>query len=262
MDSLRWMLLGLGVMVIAGVYAWTRWQAAREDRQYRSMLSRDPDADPLVDAPHEAGSRYKPEASPGVQYTDAQMDDELDALDRAIRDENSVDPLSGNIESGLSTGADVEPESAQVSANDPALVPHDEKLLVLYLVANRTVPFRGKALRKSFGKAGLEFGDMDIYHRTTTGGTPVFSVANLVEPGTFSPEDMDASETRGISLFMRLPGPVPSLSAFDDFSDTAWKLAKQLGGELRDESRRIVTRQSLDQMRESLAAFEHRQQVV
>ena len=48
MDSLRWILLGLGAVVIAGVYLWTRWQAAREERQYGAVESRGFDSEPVI----------------------------------------------------------------------------------------------------------------------------------------------------------------------------------------------------------------------
>jgi cell division protein ZipA len=207
MDSLRWILLGLGVLVIIGVYVWTRWQAAREDRQYESMLAGDLEADPLTYSGDTRDAGFEP------------IDDELGALDRAVYEDDTFDPAIEDFDTA--TSAEIEPEPVQAPANDSAPAAADEKLLVFYLVANRTVPFKGKALRKSFGKAGLEFGEMDIYHRRTSSGAPVFSVANLVEPGTFDQRTMDSSETRGVSLFMRLPGPVPTLSAFDDFSNTA-----------------------------------------
>lgn len=249
MDSLRWILLGLGVLVIGGVYLWTRWQSVREDRQYGSMLSRELDADPLIDT----------RSGTPADEIEA-IDEALNMLDKAVYEDVSPDPAIEDF--GAEPALQTEPESSQDSANGAGFSAADERLLILYLVANQGTPFQGKALRESFGQVGLEFGEMDIYHRKSRSGAPVFSVANLVEPGTFDQVTMDSSETRGISLFMRLPGPVPSVNAFDDFSTTARELVDQLGGELRDESRGIFTEQSMERIRKSLVEFERNQQVV
>ena len=73
-----------------------------------------------------------------------------------------------------------------------------------------------------------------------------------VWPGTFSPDDMEFFLTPGVTLFLQLPGPVDGVEAFDDFVHTAERLAVELGGELRDEKRCVLTHQALMQVRESI----------
>ncbi len=60
-------------------------------------------------------------------------------------------------------------------------------------------------------KAGLEFGDMGIYHRLVDGHPeqgPIFSVANLTKPGNFDMARIATLQTAGLSFFMALAGPV------------------------------------------------------
>ena len=82
-------------------------------------------------------------------------------------------------------------------------------------------------------KAGLEFGDMGIYHRLVDGKRelgPIFSVANMLKPGNFDLAHLDALHTRAFSLFMTLPAPLPALDAWDAMLPTAQRLAELLDG--------------------------------
>lgn len=255
MDSLRWILLGLGILVIAGVYLWTRWQSARDERLYGAMLAEDPGTEP---APPAVPSRHGFGAPADESF--AAVRDELSELERAISEQTSPDSRPDIEGPEMAAGAD--PAESYLSAQELDLPGQDEKLLVFYLVAERGTLYQGQALHTAFTRAGLVFGEMDIYHRLARNGAPVFSVANVVEPGTFDQGTLDTSETRGVSLFMRLPGPVPSVRAFDDFSATAWQLLDELGGELRDESRNVATQETMNRVRETLVEIERKQRLV
>ena len=102
---------------------------------------------------------------------------------------------------------------------------------------------------------------MDIFHRLPPrgkGGTELFSVANLVEPGTFDVDNMDGFTTPGICLFMRLPGPAEPLEAFRLMLDTAQVLAENLDAELFDDQHCQLRQQTLEHLRERVEEFERR----
>ena len=103
---------------------------------------------------------------------------------------------------------------------------------------------------------------MDIYHRHEQSDTtsPVqFSVASAVEPGTFKPEDMPALSTPGISFFMSMPGPTNSMQAFEFMLETAQCVVRNLGGELKDERRSVMTPQTIEHCRQRIREFERKQ---
>jgi cell division protein ZipA len=262
MDSLRWILLGLGAVVIAGVYLWTRWQAAREERQYGAVESRGFDSEPVISEEpavgHFAGPAVRRDVADDTSL--AVIRDELDELEQFITAD--TEPLTLDNVAPVEEPAQTQVEESHLTSDDLDLPGTDEKLVVLYLVAPRGKPFRGSALREAFSQAGLKHGDMEIYHRMSdegARGTAVFSIANLVEPGTFDPGEFDRSTTPGISLFMRLPGPVQPIMAFDDFVATARQLSERLGGELRDETRSVLSRQTTEHLREDVLEFERKQ---
>ena len=140
--------------------------------------------------------------------------------------------------------------------------PEAREVVVINVLARSGDDFSGIALKKLFEACGLEFGDMDIYHRHEAEDTtsPVqFSVANAVEPGTFKPEDMPGLTTPGISFFMSMPGPSNSLQAFDFMLETAQCVVRNLGGELKDERRSVMTPQTIEHCRQRIREFDRKQ---
>lgn len=139
--------------------------------------------------------------------------------------------------------------------------PDAEEVLVINVLAKPEQAFAGPALKKLFEACGLEFGDMDIYHRheTTDTTSPVqFSVANAVEPGTFRPKDMTSMATPGISFFMSLPGPTSAMQAFEFMLETAQCVVRNLGGELKDERRSVMTPQTIEHCRQRIREYERK----
>ncbi len=139
--------------------------------------------------------------------------------------------------------------------------PDAQEVIVINVLAKADKPFSGPALKKLFEACGLEHGDMDIYHRHEEADTtsPVqFSVANAVEPGTFRPGEMASMSTPGISFFMSMPGPTKPLQAFDFMFETAQCVVRNLGGELKDERRSVMTPQTVEHCRQRVREFERK----
>ncbi|ERP92294.1 hypothetical protein Q666_11150 [Marinobacter sp. ES-1] len=156
-------------------------------------------------------------------------------------------------------------EPAAPRGNQPlagANRPEAREVLVINVLSRSGEEFSGPVLKKLFEACGLEHGDLDIYHRhegsDTT--TPVqFSVANAVEPGTFRPQDLATMKTPGISFFMSLPGPSNAMQAFDFMLETAQTVVRNMGGELKDERRSVMTPQTIEHCRQRIREFERKQ---
>ena len=103
---------------------------------------------------------------------------------------------------------------------------------------------------------------MDIFHRhesMTGNGEVLFSMANGVKPGTFDLDDIDLFTTRAVSFFLGLPGPRHPKQAFDVMIAAARKLGHELGGELKDDQRSVLTAQTIEHYRQRIMEFERRQ---
>jgi cell division protein ZipA len=86
-----------------------------------------------------------------------------------------------------------------------------------------------------------------------------FSVASILEPGSFDLDSMASDELPGLCFFMSLPGPSNPVKAFNYMVETAQCVVKNLGGELLDEGRSVVTLQTLEHARQTIRDFERRQ---
>ena len=151
------------------------------------------------------------------------------------------------------------PSSSVMENDEPALNASVEELLVVNLIAPRGHKFNGEDLVNGLRKQGLRYGDMSIFHRLNPlTKAKLYSVANIVEPGTFDLADLETLSSPGISFFLQLPGPDQASDAFEDMLTTARNLSSELGGELRDEQLSVLTRQTAEHMRERIAEYARR----
>jgi len=144
--------------------------------------------------------------------------------------------------------------------------PQPEEVLIVNVMAPTGEQFRGDALLDSLVSAGLRFGDMNIFHRYegAKGGGPIlFSLANMVKPGVFDLDTMADFTTPGVSLFMTLPledrVELDNVEVFDEMLEAARAIALELGGELKDENRSVMTRQTQEHCRQRIHEFERKQ---
>lgn len=140
-----------------------------------------------------------------------------------------------------------------------------EEVLIINLMAPAGYRFEGSELRDALLDHGLRFGAMNIFHRhkNSDGSGPVrFSLANMVVPGTFDLSSMENFSTPGVSMFLSLPNEDNSLEAFDCMAETAKGLAQVLGGELKDENRSVMTRQTLEHCRQRVVEFERKKRLM
>jgi cell division protein ZipA len=134
-----------------------------------------------------------------------------------------------------------------------------ERIVSLFVVAREGALFNGPNLIVAAEKAGLEFGDMGIYHRLVDGKRelgPIFSVANMLKPGNFDLAHLEQMHTPGVSFFMTLPAPLPALDAWDAMLPTAQRMAELLDGLVLDEERNALGRQCVAHIRDQLRSWD------
>lgn len=127
----------------------------------------------------------------------------------------------------------------------------DDLVIALTIMAPENERFSGRAVKAALESSNLHFGDLQIYHRFTAGARrqSIFSVANILDPGTLLPDKFISLTTPGLLIFARLPGPVNGLAMFDDLLETAQSLTEKLGGTLSDDTREPISESRLEAMR-------------
>lgn len=134
-----------------------------------------------------------------------------------------------------------------------------ERIITLFVVAREGQAFHGPDLIVAAEKAGLDFGDMGIFHRLLDGKRelgPIFSVANMLKPGNFDLGRLESLRTPGLSFFMTLPAPIPALDAWDAMLPTSQRMAELLDGLVLDDERNALGRQRIAHIRDELRGWD------
>lgn len=161
-----------------------------------------------------------------------------------------------------SAPATAEPEPASEPEPQPTASARPDLLevIVVHMVAPAGESFPGRDLLARLLQQGMRYGEMNIFHRheVTEGGADQlqFSMANAVEPGTFDIDSMEKETFRGVTFFLKLPGPANAMAALEQMLSTTRSLADGLGGELKDEQRSVLTPQTAEHLRQRVQEFE------
>jgi cell division protein ZipA len=147
--------------------------------------------------------------------------------------------------------AELEPEAAT-----------PQEVLIVNVLCKEPEGFKGPDLLQLLLACDLRYGKKNIFHRyekANAKGAIQFSVANLVEPGTFNLDAIDDFTTPGVSFFLSLPGPEKPLTAFNYMIETAQVLVRHLHAELRDDAHSVMTAQTIEHCRQRIRDFERKQ---
>lgn len=138
---------------------------------------------------------------------------------------------------------------------------HAEEVIVISVMARNEEGFSGPQLLNLMLACGLRYSEMGIFLRYETEDAQSdlqFAMVDVVKPGTFDLEAMDDFATPGVTFLMPLPGAQDSAAAFEAMVETAMVLVRNLGGELKDENRSVMTAQTVGFARQRVQEFERR----
>lgn len=232
-STLRWILIILGIIVVGSIFLFGNPSKKKSPKASRRRDERKRAA---------AGERREPTLE-GSSETAEPMED----LDPGGQGELNID---------ASSGPEVErrPEKQQAPLGPPP-----DRIVTLFLLARDNHAITGAELLQATVSTGMEFGDMNIFHRLPEGeDKPVFSMANAEKPGQFERDEWNTFETAGVVLFLTLPAPLNALDAWDSMLAAGRRMADILNADLLDEERSPFTRQREAQIREEMREYDRK----
>lgn len=244
-SNLRWVLIIVGIVIIAGIILFGNPDKKRKPRASRKRV-------------HAQRVRREPDLISDAEGDGSAGEPDTDTRQRELSIGSSDghggrrEPSFGALDEGSAEG-----DLFQEKKPAPAEVPLPDKIVTLFLQARDNHFITGVELLDVSLKSGLVFGEQGIFHRIHEEDIePVFSMANLTNPGTFDKSEWNTIEIKGVTMFMTLPGPKNALDAWDSMLATSRRLAELLHADLLDDNREVFTRQRALQIKEELREYE------
>jgi cell division protein ZipA len=292
--ELRWILAGLSVLLIAGIW----WWGARRSRQApgnaelrESRESREPPGTAAapgnlagsVDEPDSRDWGVPPFEPLSIRTHDFEQTDVVDLPMTAHLDpfEENLDlgeaqPMQSRPPPATAPAAPIEPATtaapaAKVPAANPpassepapataapqaANASETQRIVSVRVCAAGESRWAGVDLMTALENHGLAHGRYQVFHRKHSDGRTLFCAASLVEPGTFDIARMPDEEFRGLTLFAVLPGPADMVQTLDALVETARELAETLQGTLQDSKGMPLTLERAAALREDVVRFQ------
>ena len=253
MDTLRLILIIIGIIFIAGLY----FSQTKKDfldnltsisffsklkKLYRSIFKSIEDSSPPSNRSHEQLSS-----------------EQLLSMNNMI----AVKSKKANLESDASqlNNSKFKTNHQKTNSSQTSATTKDSEFLITLMVLPKPGnTFTGPEIIAACKQAGMQLGEYNIFHRYALVDnkvlmTPVCSLVNLFEPGYFELDSIENFTTEGLSLFMQLPGPVDGRDAFIILMDVSDKLSLNLNATICDETRSVLTTQTISHLKEKVENY-------
>ena len=269
-----WMVV-VGVLLIVAVLL-DAWRRIRRDRSAEVKMKL-VDSEELSVAPEQDFSMFGELPNGGARVVD--RSDILRATGYEVGTDKSPPTEHDELVAGMTStapdgdiedidwldGLGSEDGPSEVVNAQPApsrLVSQEEPEVFMFnVVARSKQGFHGGDILHILLACDLRFGDMGFFHRhelEAGRGAVQFSVTNMMQPGVFDIDNMADMATPGLVFFLTLPGPDDMMQAFDYMLETAKTVARNLDADVLDESRSVVSKQTMEHSRQKIRDLELR----
>jgi cell division protein ZipA len=195
---------------------------------------------------------------PAIEAEGETQKPHYESLDSPYASEADSDDILMQPVGGHKQPATTEPEPAPTAnPGEPGLI------LVLNIIAEGR-QLRGPAILKAIAATGMAYGAMGVFHfysANRPGKQPLFSLANMMEPGSFNLSSMEELSTPGLTLFATLSRPNEALATFNKMLDVARKLAKTLDATVCDERRGTLNKQGVEHIHEQIKEYQRKSRI-
>jgi cell division protein ZipA len=254
MNDLRLYLLIIGLVLLAGIYIWGTLNARNKQRQ--QTIQQHSSADEL--------GNLKIKSSPETEIDYSSV---LTCLNQSISEskQTQTGPLIQNTVNDDAVPQQQQdkgaaPESLEASSEpvNDAMTTASQKpqLVTLYVIPRGDGLFNGQSILRVMNELDLQFGAMNIFHHYGIGeiklDDALFSVANMMEPGSFDMNQIESFNSHGLVMFMRVPATIDEQVVFELMLNTAQRMSELLGADVCDENRSLISDQKIESIRNQL----------
>lgn len=243
MESLRWILLAAGVVFVLVIYMLGRSRRRRNHSLVDGLEADREDNLPEFSAQNlddvdEGVGKVRIITGAGLLATD---EEDLSSANVSAED-LSIDDLSS---------------SSNQQGTEPAENKTPSDYIVIYILPKgdpkENLLLLGSQINSSAQAMGLTFGEMNIFHYKS-GGRNVFSLANMLEPGSFDADTIHDIKTSGLTVFMQIQQGDP-LDDLTEMLQRSYQLASLLGARLCNHKHQTLTEQDAENYRKQVRGF-------
>lgn len=252
MDNLRLILIVTGICILAAIYLWDRIQKRKTSRH--RIIPPEVHEEEMPALVIRRGSGADEDFSSELADLNSFLSQTKTEREAGRNDPPATpsSPPGGKILKPDPAEFSAEPGPAPKTASpatpraDPAEADvGPENLIMLHVAAPGAREIPGDLIHTALQGLGFRYGDMRIFHHYGTArlkaDTPLFSVVNMYEPGTFDLDRMSRFSTRGLAVFMRLPSAHDPEAVFEYMLEICRRLAEKIGAEVQGPDRRPLT---------------------
>ena len=266
-NNLRLLLLIIGCCLVLAIYLWEIYRKNKSKNKADILNA----VDDISDLPIPPNDAFTEE-----DYSKAIAD--LSELSAHLQNNHLANEQDSNININNKIN-----ENISIKVEKNAIENIDEinqtnniqgDLLVFYITAYENSEFNGLIIHKALSEVGMKYGHMDIFHyfgekdnslshATDEYAEPLFSLANMYEPGTFMFDEikwdstrMENFRTKGVVVFMHDSNGDYSYKLFENhFLPNVQRIAELLGGEIRTSNHKLLNDAELTLIRDKLRLY-------
>lgn len=267
MNELQQVLLVFAVIVVVGLYLFSRQRQSANKKQHegesdaRTRQEKYIDESVLRTDEHDSGME-----SAALDHSKQPFWENFESRISSnpvfeIDEIREVAPASEAAQEPLSNSSYQQPVQTKTSnpvtgrMAEPLSEPKTEPQVFAILVLTASKEFSLPDVAQTLRASGLSYSQKGTYIKTENGKT-IIQVANVMEPGTFPAEPSATDTTPGVALILQLPAAVPAPRAMDDLIMTARRVSQRLNGRMYDMHRHLIRESDLQAMREEALNYQ------
>jgi len=290
MQNFQAILIAIGILAIAGVLIHGFLQSKKEQESILSEQYEDDSEHTESEAePYVTTVESDVDAMAFYGTSSKEEKDEIETFDFSLNEEVAIEHVEEKIETEVALSTDVVSTDndhqeevsteehelvdsitsntpAEAVASEPAsievkqdTVKEPTDLFVFNVVAKDGAKLGGHELLQFFLTSGFRYGDMSIFHRhehSDGTGEILFSIANMMAPGTFDLDTMEQFQSQGISFFLSAPNDnIDIKKAFDLMLRAVVQIADEFHCDVLNEERGILTEAQFIEYRSRLLKY-------